>query len=175
MDSLRFPIGKYTVPTSFTTDERIGWVHDIKQLPIKLKQSIEGLTDEALNTPYREGGWTIRQVIHHLADSHMNSFIRFKLALTEDYPTIKTYEENKWAELEDSLGSVSTSLQIIDGLHERWGILLESLSEEDFQKGFYHPEIGRVTLGAVTALYSWHSRHHHAHIELAKRNATKEN
>ena len=121
--------------------------------------------DSQLDTPYRDGGWTIRQVVHHLADSHANSYVRFKLALTEQWPTIKPYDEAAWAELADSRKlPVEPSLQMIAGLHARWVALLESLSEEDFQRGFTHPERGRMTLATNLALYAWHSRHHTAHI-----------
>jgi hypothetical protein len=123
------------------------------------------LSDQQLDTAYREGGWTLRQVVHHIGDSHANCYIRFKLALTEDWPTIKTYDEAAWANLADSRWlPVEPSLELIAALHARWVDLLESLSEEDFHKGFAHPEMGRQNLAKVLALYDWHSRHHTAHI-----------
>jgi hypothetical protein len=125
---------------------------------------VNGLSDAQIDTPYREGGWTVRQLVHHIFDSHANSYIRFKLALTEDWPTIKPYDEAAWARLADSRGPIDGSLTLIDGLHGRWVALLESMAEEDFQKGFVHPERGRQKLGTTLALYDWHSRHHTAHI-----------
>ncbi len=137
----------------------------LRLLPERLRAAVSGLTDHQLDTPYREGGWTVRQVVHHVADSHANSYIRFKLALTEDWPTIKTYDEAAWADLADSRRlPVEVSLNLIEALHGRWVRLLESLSEDDFRKGFEHPEMGRQNLASVLALYDWHSRHHTAHI-----------
>jgi hypothetical protein len=126
---------------------------------------VSGLSDSQLDTPYREGGWTVRQVVHHVPDSHANSYVRFKLALTEHWPTIKPYDEAAWANLADSrLLPVDVSLSLITALHYRWVSLLESMSEEDCQKGYLHPEQGRQNLAQVLALYDWHSRHHTAHI-----------
>jgi hypothetical protein len=125
---------------------------------------VGGLDDSQLDTPYRDGGWTVRQVVHHVADSHANSYVRFKLALTEDWPTIKGYDEAAWANLADSGLPIEVSLTMIEALHGRWVGLLESLSDDDFQKGFAHPEMGRQNLARALALYDWHSRHHTAHI-----------
>jgi hypothetical protein len=126
---------------------------------------VAGLNDSQLDTPYREGGWTVRQVVHHLADSHANSVIRFKLALTEDWPTIKPYNENTWAQLPDSKSlPVDSSLTFISAMHERWVALLESMSEADFERGYVHPERGRQNLLTALGIYAWHGRHHTAHI-----------
>jgi uncharacterized damage-inducible protein DinB len=137
----------------------------LRTLPVCLRAAVEGLGEAQLDTPYREGGWTLRQVVHHVADSHANSFVRFKLALTEDWPTIKPYDEAAWANLADSrLQPVEVSLVWIEALHTRWVALLETLSEEDFRMGYIHPAMGRQTLATALALYAWHSRHHTAHI-----------
>lgn len=134
-------------------------------LPERLKAAVSGLSDAQLDTPYREGGWTVRQVVHHLADSHANSVIRFKLALTEDWPTIKPYDEAAWAKLPDSKSlPIESSMTFIEGMHERWVALLEAMTEADFERGFVHPEHGRQSLATALAIYAWHSRHHVAHI-----------
>ncbi|MDG4657410.1 bacillithiol transferase BstA [Ectobacillus antri] len=162
---LRYPLGKFEAPELFNDKLRKTWIHDIRKAPTAVKRAIEGLSDNKLDTPYRTEGWTIRQVIHHMADSHMNSFIRFKLALTEDNPTIKPYHEDRWALLPDTnTAPVSLSLSLLEGLHKRWVILLESLTDEDFKRTFYHPDLGEVTLDTALALYAWHSKHHTAHI-----------
>jgi len=140
-------------------------IQTLRLLPERLRTAVSGLGDEQLDTPYREAGWTLRQVVHHVADSHANSYVRFKLALTEDWPTIKPYDEAAWANLSDSRWlPVEISLSMIEALHIRWVALLESLSEEDFQRGFEHPQIGRQNLAKALAHYDWHSRHHTAHI-----------
>ncbi|MDE3188037.1 MAG: putative metal-dependent hydrolase, partial [Acidobacteriota bacterium] len=123
-----------------------------------------GLSDVQLDTPYREGGWTARQVVHHVADSHANAYVRFKLSLTEDWPTVKPYDEAAWAKLPDSRLPIDASLSLIAALHARWVALLESLTAEDFRKGYIHPELGRQDLATALAIYEWHSRHHTAHI-----------
>lgn len=165
MSDLRYPIGKFTPPVEMTESEREAYIQDLEQLPQLLNQAVEGLTEQQLDTPYREGGWSVRQVVHHLADSHLNSYMRFRLALTEEEPTIKVYNEKKWAELPDAkLSSVDSSLQLIEGLHHRWVILLHSLSNNEWKKAFVHPELGRVPLDVAAALYAWHSKHHVAHI-----------
>lgn len=161
----RYPIGKFSFDGENAAANRNSAIRDIEELPVRLRQAIAGLNEEQLQTPYREGGWTIHQLIHHIADSHMNSFIRFKLALTEDKPTIKTYEESDWAETTDVTNvPVEISLKLLDALHERFFILLASLSDEGFQRELTHPEHGLVSLEYLTALYSWHSRHHTAHV-----------
>ena len=161
----RYPVGRFVFDPDITNDKRQGWIDEIACAPWKLRAAIAGLDDEQMQTPYRDGGWTIPQVIHHLADSHMNSFIRFKLALTEDNPTIKPYKEAAWAELTDGRDApVELSLKLLDVLHERWALLLSSLSAEDWTRTFNHPERGPLTLDQNLQLYAWHSRHHIAHI-----------
>ncbi|MCH5585113.1 bacillithiol transferase BstA [Shimazuella sp. AN120528] len=161
----RYPIGKFQKPAEFTSELRQQFIQTIENLPSALQDAVEGLTEEQLDTSYREGGWTVRQVVHHLADSHINSYTRFRLALTEESPTIRTYDEGKWAELPDAKHApISSSLAVIDGLHCRWTILLRSLSPSDWEKVFLHPELGPMNLDITTALYAWHSEHHVAHI-----------
>lgn len=144
---------------------RAAHIHTLQVLAEQVKKAIEGLSDEQLDTPYREGGWTLRQVVHHIADSHANAFIRFKLALTEEWPTIKPYVEAAWAELGDSKTlPVAPSIAMIEGLHARWVALLQSMSFDDFHRGFNHPEYGSVSLTKALAMYDWHARHHLAHI-----------
>lgn len=161
---LQYPIGKFIFEGEPANEDINRWVNEIAQTPILLRQAVEDLSDEQLDTPYRPGGWTIRQVIHHLADSHMNSFIRFKLALTEHNPTIKPYQEDKWAELADSSLPIEVSLLLLEVLHQRWVTLLRSLHVADFQKTFIHPESGVTKLSYNIGLYAWHCRHHLAHI-----------
>ena len=143
---------------------RAAHTETLRLLPERLRAAVAGLNDAQLDTPYRDGGWTVRQVVHHLADSHANAFIRFKLALTEDWPTIKPYDEAAWARLPDSRLPIDGSLVFVDALHARLVSLLQAMSEDDFQKGFVHPERGRMTLAGNLAIYDWHSRHHVAHI-----------
>ena len=165
LESLRYPIGRFTPPQNSTPETRSAQIEILRSLPDALQSAINGLDLAQLDTPYREGGWTVRQLIHHIADSHANSFIRFKLALTEYWPTVKPYDEKAWAELSDSRDvPVGVSMQLIAALHTRWVTLLESLGEADFQRGYIHPESGRQNLAHVLALYAWHSRHHTAHI-----------
>lgn len=162
---LRFPIGDFQISNFPSRSDNI---RHIGELPTHLASAVKELTDEQLDTYYRPGGWTIRQTVHHVADSHMNSMIRFKLALTEDQPpTIRPYFEEKWAELDDSKLPVGISLQIIDGVHKRWTRLLESMTESDFSRQFIHPATGTWTLEKALALYAWHSLHHTAHITAA--------
>lgn len=161
----RYPIGKFKAPEANTQEVRAGHIETLRQLPERLRATVAGLNDAQLDTPYREGGWTVRQVVHHLADSHAMSVMRFKLALTEDWPTIKPYNEKAWAELSDSKKlPIEESLVMIAALHARWVYLLESMSEADFARGMNHPERGRFDLGTTLAIYDWHSRHHTAHI-----------
>ena len=135
-----------------------------------MRKAVEGMKEQQLNTPYREGGWTVRQVVHHVPDSHMNSYIRFKLALTEHEPTIKPYDEAQWAELIDAKDApIETSLQLLEALHHRWVMLLRSLSDEDVKKQFTHPELGLVSIDKYIALYAWHGKHHVAHIMSVKK------
>ena len=147
-------------------------ISTIAELPSRVAEAVAGLNDSQLDTPYRPGGWTVRQTVHHIADSHSNSLTRFKLALTEDEPpTIKPYYEDRWAELGDSRLPIGVSMKIIEGLHARWVALLVSMSDSDFARRFIHPETGEWTLDGALALYAWHSRHHTAHItRLRERN-----
>ncbi len=162
MNDFRYPIGEFDV-NAFS--DRSANLRTIRELPAKVAAAVDGLTDEQLDTPYRDGGWTVRQTVHHIADSHMNSQIRFKLALTEDeVPTIRPYYEDRWAELGDSKLPADVSLKLIDSIHTRWSALLDSMSDADFQKKFVHPDTGEWTLDGALALYAWHSRHHTAHI-----------
>jgi uncharacterized damage-inducible protein DinB len=161
---LRYPIGDFRLPAESSPADRASQIETLRQFPARLREAVDGLAEEQLDTPYREGGWTVRQLVHHVADSHMNSYVRFKLALTEDWPTIKPYDEAAWAELADGRLPVEVSLALIAALHARWVALLESLGERDFERGYNHPESGRQNLAAVLALYDWHSRHHTAHI-----------
>src|SRR5918911_294122 len=157
---LRFPIGKATIPDADpATYARL--IDEIARAPRALRAALDGLTDAQLDTPYRDGGWTVRQVAHHVPDSHMNAYVRFKLALTEDEPTIKPYDEARWAELADSRATpIETSLVLLERLHERWVTLLRSMSAQDFARRLNHPENGVMRLDQVLALYAWHGRHH---------------
>jgi uncharacterized damage-inducible protein DinB len=164
IDDLRYPIGRFTPPAGNGAAIRTARIQNLRALPEQLRAAVSGMSEMQLDTPYRDGGWTVRQTVHHLADSHANSFIRFKLALTEDWPTIKPYDEAAWARLADSGVPIDGSLAFIDALHQRWVALLESMSEEDFLKGYVHPENGRQNLARALAIYEWHGRHHTAHI-----------
>ncbi|MFZ0733601.1 MAG: bacillithiol transferase BstA [Candidatus Sulfotelmatobacter sp.] len=171
MEDLRYPIGKFMYDGAVTEEQKRTFLNDIAQTPANLRKAIDGLTDAQLDTPYRPGGWTVRQVVHHLPDSHMNSYVRFKLALTEVEPTIKPYAEDRWAQLADTTSTpVVTSLTLLDSLHDRWVRLLRSLTPEQWQRTFRHPELGPMNLEKTLAIYAWHGKHHVAHItELRKR------
>jgi uncharacterized damage-inducible protein DinB len=165
MEDLRYPIGKFSVEGEITPDRRQDWISQIAAAPSLLRAALGGLSDEKLSTPYRPGGWTLRQLAHHMPDSHMNSYVRFRLALTEDEPTIKPYQEDRWAELDDArTAPVEVSLALLDSLHARWVLLLGSLADADWQRTFRHPERGPMTLERNLALYAWHGRHHIAHV-----------
>ncbi|MHA3788622.1 YfiT family bacillithiol transferase [Flavobacterium hauense] len=172
IEELRFPIGKFKAPENYTDFILSDYIKTLSNFPEAIKKETAYLSDEQLDTPYRAGGWTIRQVVHHCADSHLNSYIRFKLALTEDNPTIKAYQEDKWAELEDGRTlPVLHSLNILEGLHFRWVTLLKSLSKEDLKVTFIHPEGNqKIEIVENISFYAWHCNHHLAHItELKKR------
>ena len=171
MDDLRFPVGTFHHEGSVNDQQKQGFLDEIEQTPAKLRAAVAGLSDSQLDTPYRPDGWTVRQVVHHVPDSHLNSYVRFKLALTEDEPTIKTYAEDRWAELSDTKATpIEVSLVLLESLHHRWVRLLRSLTPEQWKRRFRHPELGPMTLEKTLALYAWHGRHHVAHItELRKR------
>jgi len=161
MTDLRYPIGKFSYDGPLTEERRRAFLNDIGQAPANLRAAVKGLSEAQLDTPYRPGGWTVRQVVHHLPDSHMNAFIRFKLALTEDEPTIKPYAEDRWAQLSDVAATpIETSLCLLDCLHQRWMKLLGSLTAEQWERTFRHPEIGVMTLDKTLAMYAWHGHHH---------------
>ena len=164
LDDLRFPVGRFSPPASTLPGIRVAHIQTLRMLPEVLRTAVAGLNDAQLDTPYREGGWTVRQVVHHVPDSHAMCYTRFKLALTEDWPTIKPYDEAAWANLADSKLPIEVSLAMLEAVHGHWVALLESMTEEDFQKGFTHPERGSQKLVTTLALYDWHSRHHTAHI-----------
>ena len=166
----RYPIGKFRRAEANLTDHAAS-IAVLAALPGNLRAAVEGLSAAQLDTPYRDGGWTVRQLVHHVADSHMNACVRIRLALTEDWPAVKGYDEKLWAELHDArTAPVEISLQLLDGLHRRWVNLFESLHEEQWQRGYNHSENGRQSLAEAAALYAWHSRHHVAHVvELRKR------
>jgi uncharacterized damage-inducible protein DinB len=169
----RYPIGNFAMPAEITPASRSAAIEQIASAPAKLRAAVSGLSDAQINTPYREGGWTVRQLVHHIADSHMNAVVRLKLALTENAPTIKPYDEAKWAQLADTPATpVATSLTLLETLHERWANLLRSLSPEDFARKLVHPEHGERTIDWLVFLYAWHGAHHTAHVtELRKSRA----
>jgi hypothetical protein len=160
----RYPIGQLEIDNEYSAAKQQLWTESICSMPEELEAAVSGLTETQLDTPYREGGWTVRQVVHHVADSHMNAYTRFKLTLTEDHPTIRPYEEKDWARLPDVLGPIGPSLTLIGALHERWGLLLAPLTEADYARTLFHPEGGEMTLWNLLDNYQWHSRHHVAHI-----------
>lgn len=165
MDDLRYPVGRYQRPASLTPDQRRAGIDAIAAAPGHLRAAVRGLSDTQLDTPYRPGGWTVRQVVHHVPDSHGNAYFRFKLALTEDTPTIKPYDEAAWAMLEDSRSTpIETSLTMLDAVHDRWLRVLRAMSSSDFERRFNHPENGMMSLDQLLALYDWHGRHHVAHV-----------
>lgn len=165
MSDPRFPIGKFEATPNPTKAQRDQWVEDIASTPANLRKAVRGFTPAQWETPYREGGWTARQVVHHLADSHMQSYSRFKFALTEDEPLIKPYAEDRWAELPDTrLTPPETSLLLLEMLHERWVTLLRAMTEGEWQRTFRHPDLGVMDLVKTASLYSWHGRHHVAHV-----------
>jgi hypothetical protein len=191
MDDLRYPVGKADIRPSYSPSERSGLIDSFSKTPAALRAALEGLDDAQLDTPYREGGWTVRQVAHHVPDSHLNGYIRMKLAITENEPVIKPYEQDTWVALPDSKLPVDVSLRLLEALHERWTTLLLSLSEEQWRHAFVHPELraaanagagdadwksafasdakGLVTMEQTLATYEWHGRHHTAHVTSLRR------
>jgi len=165
MEDLQYPVGKFNPKPAISANERRAMIREIEEAPAHLRRAVEGLDEAQLDTPYRPGGWTVRQVVHHLPDSHLNSYIRFKLAVTEIHPTIKPYEQQLWAELpEAKTAPIEISLRLLESLHERWVLFLRNLTEADFSKTINHPESGVMNLDRVLQLYAWHGRHHVAHI-----------
>lgn len=170
VDELRFPIGKFSFSGTLTPEQRAQCIEDIAATPAKLRAAVSGLSPQQIETPYRDGGWSVRQVIHHVPESHMNAFLRFKWALTEHQPTIKPYKEDDWAKTPDvAKTSIETSLTMLTALHERWVNLLRSLQPADFNRKLNHPESGEMTLDKLLALYAWHGKHHTAHITSLKK------
>ena len=169
-EHLKYPIGRYQAPSVISSEQRTAWIEEMAKLPLNLNNDVAGLNDAQLDTPYRPGGWTIRQVVHHIPDSHMNSYMRFRLALTENVPLIKPYDEGAWAQLIDArTAPIAPSLAMLEGLHTRFVLLLKSLSDADFARTFRHPELGERRLDWTLGLYAWHSLHHVAHINNAKK------
>lgn len=162
--NMKYPIGTFQFDDEITSSVTSVWINEIEDLPRLLRDAVKNLDTEQLDTAYRYRGWTVRQVIHHLADSHMNAYIRFKLAFTEENPVIKTYDEAKWAELSDYSLPIETSLLLLETLHQRWTHLLRSLTPADMEKVFIHPDSGKVSVGENIGIYAWHGKHHLAHI-----------
>ena len=161
---LRYPIGKFVPVPSLTPAQRAECIAQIAAAPAALRRAVEDLTDPQLDTPYRDGGWTVRQVTHHVPDSHINAYVRFKLGITENTPAIKTYEEKDWARTPETRGPVAMSLDLLTALHQRWVVLLRAMTATDFARTISHPEWGKPSLDTMLALYAWHGRHHTAHI-----------
>jgi uncharacterized damage-inducible protein DinB len=165
LEQLKFPVGKFVPQDTYTDAEISAFVQRIADLPNRLSNALQNLTDQQLDTPYREGGWTVRQVVHHVADSHMNAYIRIKWALTENNPTIKAYDEKHWAETPEVSADPQLSLALATALHAKWVVLLKAMLPTDFQRTFIHPQTGKqLTLARMVALYAWHGEHHTAHI-----------
>lgn len=171
IDTLKYPIGKFVKPLNITRDILKQWIADITSFPSRLDKEVSQLSDTQLDTPYRPEGWTLRQVVHHCADSHLNAFTRLKLTLTEDSPTVKPYYEERWAELIDSKTfPIESSIKILQGIHTRWVAILHSLTDQDLQRIFIHPEHGRqFKLEENVGIYAWHGNHHLAHITTLKK------
>ena len=167
LDALRFPLGPFQPKPSLTAEERVGFINDLAEFPGNFKAAVEGLSESQLDTPYREGGWTIRQVAHHVPDSHLQGYVRFKLAMTETAPTIKTYDQAGWGRAEDArFAPVAFSLDLLEALHRRWVFFLRSLSPEDYARAYRHPDMGEITLETTLQLYAWHGKHHLGHVKL---------
>lgn len=169
MTDLRYPAGKLSFDNDVTPGKRTAWIRQVAELPGALRAATEGLSDAQIDTPYRPGGWTVRQVVHHVPDSHLNAYTRFKLALTENNPTIKAYDEGAWATLADTTHTpVAVSLSLLEALHARWVAVLDAMKDEDFARTLVHPVNGQMTLDRLLQMYAWHGRHHTAHVLLVK-------
>jgi hypothetical protein len=165
MSDPRYPVGKFSFEGPLSPEQKTKFLDDIEQTPARLKAAVQGLSQQQLDTPYRDGGWTVRQVVHHVPDSHINSYMRFKLALTEEEPTIRTYMEDRWAELPEArTAPIELSLGLLENLHKRWMLMLRAIPDADWKRTFRHPELGLMTLERNLALYAWHGRHHVAHV-----------
>jgi hypothetical protein len=164
MPDLSYPVGKFEMPSSVAPEDRQRWISDIAELPVHFRAAVKNLDDPRLDTPYRPGGWTVRQVVHHVFDSHANAYIRTKLALTEDRPVLRPYDQNEWVKLPDYGMPIGGTLTLIEGLHDRWTSLLRILQPEQCARRLFHPESGEHDVNWLIALYSWHGRHHTAHI-----------
>jgi hypothetical protein len=171
LEKLRYPIGKFEAPNSYSSNDITKWIKDIEDLPLQCRNELKSFTDDVLEETYKPGGWTARQVIHHIPDSHLNAYIRFKLALTEDLPTIRPYFEERWANLPDGKKSdPEISLTLLESLHRRWVLTLKNMTEQEFERKYFHPESKKeFQLKTALALYSWHGRHHLEHIRIVKR------
>lgn len=170
MEELRYPIGRYEESPSVSPRDIARWIDEIEALPANVRSTVSGLTDDQLDTPYRDGGWTVRQLIHHIADSHLNAYTRFKLGLTEDTPTIKPYQQDDWAKLPDSEMPIAVSLDMLESIHKRWVKVLKSMDGEQLNREIYHPEYDKIiVLKSFIGNYAWHGKHHLAHITNLKK------
>lgn len=170
MEELRYPIGRYEKKPSVSPRDVAKWIDEIEALPTDLRAAVSGLTDDQIDTPYRDGGWTVRQLIHHIADSHLNAYIRFKLGLTEDTPSIKPYQQDDWAKLPDSEMPIAVSLDMLESIHKRWVTVLKSMDGEQLNREIYHPEYDKIiVLKSFIGNYAWHGKHHLAHITNLKK------
>ena len=170
MSDPRYPVGKFVLEGAITPERREQWIVEVGETPARMRAAVHGLTEGQFDTPYRDGGWTLRQLVHHVPDSHMNAYIRFKWALTEDNPTIKPYDEARWADLSDTRNTaVGVSLMMLDAVHRRWVVLMRGMGEEDWARTYYHPEREKtLRLDLALAEYAWHGRHHVAHITMLR-------
>ncbi|PZR40193.1 MAG: putative metal-dependent hydrolase [Azospira oryzae] len=168
-DIIRYPIGKFTAKESYTPEELRSFIHRIEALPAKVEQAIAGFSEAQFNTPYREGGWTVKQLLHHLPDSHMNAYIRFKWTLTEETPTIKAYDEKRWAETPDTKADPALSVALLKALHAKWISLLKEIPKEELKRQFFHPDTKKyLSIDSLMGMYAWHGDHHLAHITSLK-------
>lgn len=164
MTDLRYPIGNFALPGELSPSDRRSAIDDLVQAPAQLRTAVDGLSSHQLDTQYRPGGWTVRQVVHHVPDSHLNSYVRLKLALTEDVPTIRTYDEARWAELPDAAGPIEMSLSLLEHVHDRWVYLWNRLTDEQWRRQLWHPDLGNMRVDELLAYYAWHGKHHVGHI-----------